>query len=441
MKKYRLILVSLGLLALIGGVVYWDESQTEKENIAEQAKNKIVAFSAEDVLAIELSSKEFGNVKVEKKDSRWSMTLPLTSAVDSQAIENLLKSVIDYKFEKSLGEKDAKDFGLLEPQVKLQLALKDGKTSTLTLGDKVPVGYSIYFCTSDCKEVFVGSQHLLMSVNKKPSDLRDRTIFTYKTDEILSLSFKSPKTDVFLTRTSEKENFKIEKPIAALADKDGTEDFLSQLASTKATDFVDQPSREIETAFKTSKLAQLKLISKGGEVIEASFTAIKDKLFVKTALGTYQIDAGFKAKLERDLHSFEDKTLVKFSAKELQAMDVNGESYTRKDNQWLAADGKPAKNAKLSQLPSDLEFAKSEAKLNRSTVKSDLAKPPKHQIILKFADPKAETKIEAWQEASGEYLVAVSTSSSIFRVKSATFASLAPSEQANVDLNDAKTLP
>ena len=87
----------------------------------------------------------------------------------------LVKSLVDYRFERDLGTKQDNAYGFENPKVKVSLGYPNGSFSFI-VGNKSPVGFSSYLKVDGSPDSLLGNHAIYTALNKDFDDMRSKTI-------------------------------------------------------------------------------------------------------------------------------------------------------------------------------------------------------------------------------------------------------------------------
>jgi hypothetical protein len=270
LKKGRQITLRIGRDAPVGSDVYlmiegehalYYAASSVKTSLIKQPKDlrdkKVAQFETEDVKALVLDA-EGSRVVCEqtgkKKEREWWLTKPTEARADNLAVDDVLNAV------KGLEAKDFVDdvkslgvYGLDKPTVVARLdfgkdeddiVVKLGKHTQHTVEDTTSSSSPgtpkdmIYCMTEGRDEVFLVEADIESKLKKKPIDLRDTDIVDYETGKVnkITLERKGEKT-IELVKADGK--WSLQKPEFANADFSKVDNFLWDIKSLKAAEFLD----------------------------------------------------------------------------------------------------------------------------------------------------------------------------------------------------------
>ena len=444
MRQMRTYLLLATTLAVLVGIAYWDEWQTKQDEEKKKTENKLTTIDPDKVTSgiyVFNSPESPLSISFEKNDNGWVLTSPINSKADSFAIENLVKTIADYKYQQlvSKNKDDWKNYGL-DPFVR-QITLKqdDGKVTDVYVGSKAPVGFSVYVRNGESDDVYIGGQHLYTATEKKLSDFRDKTLLSVDVGNLASFSLDLAKAPLVTVEKVE-SSFRLTKPMKADADKDAISDFFDSMASERVVEFIDTPDKKTQSYFSKSKrLATLSWSLSTGQVETLYFSEFDGSLWAAydPSKVVFKLPDTMKEKIRKQAGFFQDKTLVRFKADDVTEVEVDGDTYQKVEKEWyVKSDASKASDKENTPEPQtfvkdllvDLEFAKAGEILSSKNV--PLKAAPKHRIKILFKEDlsKDPVVINVWPGKTDEksLYVKVSGDDRVFDVEASNFANISP---------------
>src|SRR5205823_3588682 len=117
-----------------------------------------------------------------------------------------------------------------------------GKQPAIEVGKTTPVGFSAYFKTSDKPAVMLTSSAFPSGMKKKPDDLRDRELMTFKVDDAQKVALERSDGSV-VEIDNDHGKWNIVKPIKYAADPNAVRQLLSAVANARVDAFTaDTPA-------------------------------------------------------------------------------------------------------------------------------------------------------------------------------------------------------
>ncbi|NRA64404.1 MAG: DUF4340 domain-containing protein [Pseudobacteriovorax sp.] len=391
MKNYRLILVLISVLAIVGGLVYWDEAQTEKETEQAKLKNKIFTdLAIKDISDFSLENKEFDyRIQLKKTDGQWLFVKPEFGVADQSFVDNFLRPIVDLKAEKILTEDVRADavYGLDEAQIRL--VLNDGELGTIALGTKTPVGFSRYAKVDGVDGLVLFPGHVYTSLNKKTSDFRHKTI---RLPEEISLDVLTLVNEEELVFENDNGNWKMVSDRSEALDQSIFKEFVKNLSGNIIEDFIDEPSQELLKALSSENsesetIATLRWLQKeSSNSVEWQFIRNNDNLYAKVG----KEPVGFKIKnsildeLSKTAWDFVDKRFFKKPLSEINKISIDSKEFElNEEGEWRESNNQDIKADFIRSLLIDIEYARTLGNQKKSLL-SDISLS--HQITLNSTD-------------------------------------------------------
>jgi hypothetical protein len=465
MKNLRLIGILSVLLVGLGLIATWDEWKTKKDQDQEKTKNRVAKFSETQIERLEYVSKPFDEAndqgeskqptqgvqvvsfELSRSDNKWKVISPLNTEADQNVVSTTISSILEYAFTEVVGEGEANfdKFGLKDPTRAITFHVKDAsgerpvQSWTIYIGNKVPVGYNVYFRTSDSNKIYMGSQHLLLATAKTLFEVRDKTVVNFKPDEIKKFYFS--KTGESPVEIQKKEStYQLVTPENWELDPQDFTDYLNYLGGLKAIGFIDFISTEMESLINHPDF-EISWTPENGPQGGLKFGSKDNKFWVirdKTAIEISEAD--FK-KMNRKKEDFRSKKVFGLKPLDMVRVEIDGAKFERKGGLWYRQediakvdDQQKAKSEdKSSQLKdvehiaafmADLDFLKADRfyAANEAEITGFLAKQPQHSLTIEIKDQQAALKVNLYEFNSKEFfLLKHSSSELVYRVKRSDF--------------------
>lgn len=341
--RYTVILALL--LVALGAYLYFVES---KRIAAEGKKDRVLTLVPEDATRITLTYPDDSEVVLELREGSWRLTKPVDAVADDITVKDLLRTIADTEVVKTIDDPptDLAQFGLAEPMVTVTVTAKDQVLPALKVGKKTTVSSLTYAQRADHAKIFLAGAGFHNGMDKHFKDFRDKTIITFKDDDIAALTMTGPGGAVELRKRD--GTWMIEQPVATRADDSTIRSLLSTIRGMRAEDFasdnptpadlaafgLDQPEREIILRDTADKERRLQF---GTEFDKGLYVKVADRptAFI---VGTWA-----SRDLGKSLGELRDKTVLQFDPAAVGSIQVrrsDGEAFTllHTDDAW-AVDG------------------------------------------------------------------------------------------------------
>jgi hypothetical protein len=182
--KYRSTLIYLVLAALLVAFYYYETRNEERKQTAEEAARALFSIKPEEVTSLVLKSGD-QEIRLEKRSDNWEILQPVRSGVDAFALSSLLNRLTGLKSVRVIAQsaKDPSEFGLRQPEVVLTFRA-DNQDHTLVIGLMSPIEKGYYVTKNGDGRVYLISGDDKRALDRPLIDLRDKKLFTLKTDQI-----------------------------------------------------------------------------------------------------------------------------------------------------------------------------------------------------------------------------------------------------------------
>lgn len=223
-----------------------DDLKKEPKDL--RSRKVINLSSTGDVTKIEVKLPS-QDVVVEKKDDKWTLTKPSEEKADSASVDEFLDDVKKLSVDDWAADKaaDLKPYGLDKP-IEVSLFLKEApdKPVTFLVGSKDKEGKKLYVKRAVNDPILTVAPEILDN-KLLPGRLtfRDKKLLEFNRADAKKLTV-ARKDKTFVCVADEKENWRLEQPIKAEADKAGVDSILWDLAYLKAKNFVAESPKDLK---------------------------------------------------------------------------------------------------------------------------------------------------------------------------------------------------
>lgn len=179
-KKKRgltLILLLIAMIALIGACLWltdYKEKQAKKESEESAEKGTTIASIKADTIKSITYKNDSGEMTLVLDDQGvWKNTEDENFPVNQTNAGNMQSALADVTSSRTIteGTQDLTTFGLDAPAVQITVTKKDGTTTSIAIGDKIPVGNGYYASLNKDKEVYVIDSTFYNNFSKKITDM------------------------------------------------------------------------------------------------------------------------------------------------------------------------------------------------------------------------------------------------------------------------------
>lgn len=382
------------ILIIVAAYYYIFEVVGHKKKEAEkEAAQQLFQFETDSVNFLKVKN-QYGEFEFQKIQGEWRITKPLYTDAEENLITSALNNLKNAKKDKefSVTPDKRKDYGLGEKSVNVWVALKNGSVDSLDLGDKTPVGSSVFVSNLDTM-VFTIPQYIKTSLDKKLFDWRNKNLLRFKRNDVQRMVIrKSGLKYEFEKKGGSDWDFRtINRP----ANTSMMSSILNKLENNKAKEFVDEEGTSLAKYGLTNPAYQIDLFlgeNQGKKSLTIS-REIKKKYYAKddSRKPIFEIDSTLVKDIRKPESDFRDKKLAKIVQNSINraVIDYNDTLLTCvKDtaNEWHLED--PEKSlVKNSEMTSFL------SNINNATISEFVSDEPKSIAGYGFENPNLKIQL------------------------------------------------
>jgi hypothetical protein len=366
--KFRNTLILLVILIALSVYLYVVEiKQYEKEKQQEENAEQIFHFETDSVESFTVKN-QYGNFEFKKIQGEWRITSPVYTDAEENTVTSALNSLKNAKKERDfvIKPQELKNYGLADGAMLVNLTLSDGTKDTVLLGDKTPVGSSVFAAKVDTI-VYTVPENIKTSLDKKLFDWRFKNLLQFKRDDVNKIIVKKKNRTWEFDKigSSDWQINSLNRP----ADAGKLNSLLSKLSSNRAKAFVDEDGVDLKKYGLSSSAYQIELIlgpEKGKKILSLS-SEIKDKYYAKddSRKPIFEIDSTLLKDIDKPLSEFRSKDFVKLETDEVDKIVLEYADTTmtcEKDTsgEWYLAQNRmlKLKKFKVTSFLSNIRFTK-----------------------------------------------------------------------------------
>lgn len=145
---------------------------------------------AQDVIALTLWEKGKVSFELKKTGEGWEFVRPRPLPVDEEAVDAWVSSFVGLKNAEPVEKKrpaDVSPFGLKNPELRVTVSLKNGKTLRLDVGSQIPVEGGNYVTTGDQAPVLKLDAVQAEGLRKRPLDLMEKQAVSLDPEKVTGI--------------------------------------------------------------------------------------------------------------------------------------------------------------------------------------------------------------------------------------------------------------
>jgi hypothetical protein len=358
--KWRHSIVYLVVLLLAGGYFYYFEvvKTREKEAAVKQAE-KVFQLKSDAIQAMEIHVRKRPPVKL-SKETHWKIVEPVPADVDDLALEGVLDTLAGLTKERTIAEtaEDLAPYGLLEPSVRVRFKAGDSWTDLL-LGERNPLQDAYYARVEGRPQVFLVSEGSGDSLNKGLDDLRKKSLFAFKPEEVrkLEVSWKTGET-LAVERPAGSQDWKIKGHEEVKVKAGKVRNVLEQIQWLRADTFLENETVGLASHGLEPPRVKVRLQLENDQVVELLLSDVQGKNSDRVAAagsqvrGIVELPSSILQDLPVHFAALEDRSLLGMRRDEVRQVEWSlgerrGHVTAAEKDQWkFKSDGVEGENLK-----------------------------------------------------------------------------------------------
>ena len=339
------LIAACGVLAVLGGTVWWTKQHPKKPESTTPDAPKVLALGEDQIEGITISQNGAAPIILKKAGDKWQLETPKPLPADQDAVKALVASLANLQSDRLIDQHPAglAEFGLTEPTATIDVAVKGGTVNKLLLGADNPSGSATYVKLASNPSVYTLLSSVKANLTKSVTDLRDKRLLTFDREKVTGVAVTPAKGPAFEFGRNGQE-WTLVKPRPMRADSPGVDDLLRKLSDAKM-DLAPGNEDEKKNAAEFASGTQVATISvrdnSGPQVLTLRKT--KDNAFYARSSvteGTWKVagDLGDSLK-DKELASFRNKKLFDFGFNDPGKVEINGAAYQKSSDKWTGPTG------------------------------------------------------------------------------------------------------
>jgi hypothetical protein len=337
--KPKGLLVAVAVLAILGGLVWWsNKKQAAAGKASTDTTTKILTIPDDQFQEIKIK-KLTGEVQdLHRVNGKWQLTQPVQLSADADTVGTMVSSLSSLSADKIIEDKaaDLQPYGLQMPTLDITVVKKDGKSSEVLIGDDTPTGSGAYAKLAADARVFTVTSYVKSSLDKTPTDLRDKRLLTFDSDKLTRVELQAKGQPVEFGKNNQNE-WQILKPRPLRADGSQVETLITKLKDAK----MDLAGAQLDIARSFAAAAKVAIAvvtdANGNQTIEVRRDKDKNCYAKSSAVeGTYKVASDLGDALDKNVDDFRNKKLFDFGFSDPGKVELKTVTYTKSGDKWLA---------------------------------------------------------------------------------------------------------
>jgi hypothetical protein len=338
------LLAALGVLIVLGGLVWWTNKHPKPVESTTPPSPKILTVAEDQIEAVRIAKPGSAPVVLKKLAGKWEIAEPKAMPADQDAVKSLIGSLAALTADRLIDEHPGSlnEFGLTNPPEEVDVTVK-GTVNKVLIGSDTPSGSDAYVKLESKPAVYTIASSTKSNFDKSVNDLRDKRLLPFNQDKVTSVSLTS-KGPAFEFGKNSQGEWQITKPKPLRADTQQVDDLVRKLKDAKmdlAAGADDQKKNASEFAAATRAGTATVTDNSGPETVEVRQAKDKSYYAKSSAVeGIYKLagDLGDGIK-DKDLDSFRNRKLFDFGFTDPTKIEINGAGYQKSGDKWNGPSG------------------------------------------------------------------------------------------------------
>jgi hypothetical protein len=417
MMKMRQLVVATVVLAALAAGLYWSNHRKPAADSATATPSvsnaKVISLNQDDISKLEVKKKD-GDVVLDRVSAtNWKITSPKPLVADQSSVSTILYNLSPMDGATLIDEHaaDLKQFGLADPDAAITATGKDGKSTTVLIGDETPTGDAAYVMVSGESKVYSIPKNTKTNLDKSLNDLRDKRLLPVDFDKLTSVEISGGK--LHLTFASQDGQWTVRSPANLRGDTSMMETIIEKLrTATMDPSAPEADTKKAASQFAAgSPIANIKAADASGTQ-ELQVRKAGDAYYAKTSAmdGAFKVPNELGEAVNKDADDFREKRVFDFGADDPDKVEYHdgpkAYSLARSSDDWWS-DGKKM-DAVVIQ-----EFLRTIRTLTASKFATAGFASPAISLVATSKDGKHVEKVDIAKSGSG-YLAKRADGPSLF---------------------------
>ncbi len=346
--RIRGLLVALAVLIALGGGVYWSNKvkQSEEGKPSPDAPPDVLKIPEDQFQRIELRKPDTEPIILEKSASgQWEMLSGPKWPVDQESAGGIVNTLASLASSALVEEKaeDVKPFGLSAPRMEVSIALRDGKTHKLLIGDDSPAGGGSFVKLEADPRVFLIPAYSKAGIDRTVRELRDKRLLKFEADKLTRLEVAAKGQTIEFGRTAQNE-WQIIRPQPYRADGGIVEELIRKLGDARMDPLTSpEDDKAAAAAFGSGSPAGVVRITDSAGTQQLEVRRDKDKnCYARSSVieGVHKVASDLGESLDRGLNEFRNKKLFDFGFSDPASVEVRDgakqATYQKQTDRWMS---------------------------------------------------------------------------------------------------------
>jgi len=238
MKTRNLVILAAIVLAVAVYMFLFERHRPTSDEATAAAEKVLLDFERDDVIGIVIDSAE-GRVRLEKHGEEWRLQEPFDFPADSSVVSSTLGSLANLTADRRLApdEINPADCGLEQPATMVTLRMADDSERVIAVGDALPLGSKRALRVDGSDRVTIAAGWFVSDLEREIDDWRSREVAEMLENDVASIDIESGADSIRAVRLE--DQWQLLRPLEDLGDGDHLGSLISDLASMRIVEFLD----------------------------------------------------------------------------------------------------------------------------------------------------------------------------------------------------------
>ena len=354
------LLIAVGILAILGGLVWYTEENPPETG---EEKPEIVSLEEDDIVEVTISRPDKDPITLRRdEDDEWQFgevyTFPADESTVKMMVSNLASMNADRVVEEQVrnwGRYGLDGEGTLEVRAEVEQEQAgedeegeketekgkvDPKTYRVVFGDDTPTGAGVYARLAGAPRLFTVFSYVKNGFDKEVFDLRDKKLLQVDEDKISRVTVNVGRRSIEFGKSGD-DSWQVLKPKPLRADNYTVGDLVRSVRTAQMVSVLEEGEEPSGDHFFRRPFAIAEVVDEAGAHTLTIAKSKDDSYYAKSSdlSGVYEVSSTMAAGLDKPLEDFRNKKLFDFGFKEIAALDLrDGDTRLRvekKDDKWV----------------------------------------------------------------------------------------------------------
>jgi hypothetical protein len=275
MKTKNLVILAAIVIAVLAYILLFERHRPTSDESTAAAEKVLLDFERDDVIGIVIDRAE-GRVRLEKHDEQWRLREPLVFPADSSVVSSTLGSLANLKADRRLAadEVNSTDYRLEQPVAKVTLRMADGSERVVAVGDELPLGSKRALRIDGSDGVTIAAGWFVSDLEREVDDWRSREVAELLENDVASIDIDSGADSIRAVRLE--DQWQLLRPLEDMADGDHLGSLISDLASMRIGEFLDDDADPLELGLDLPEYEITVFRADGGDPLRLDLGATRE---------------------------------------------------------------------------------------------------------------------------------------------------------------------